>query len=222
GRAFFFLLALLDDLRLGCGGSGRGLGCGGLGLATHGDDVGQQLVGHAGQFHRAGHGNVGRAVALADQDLGHVDRKVLRDVVREALDLHRAVDDFEVAALLLHAFGLAGKVHGNLDANALGQIDALQVGVEKRVLNGIVLVIDHHDRGGFPTLDGEVKNGVVAGAAVDNLQDVAGIDGNGDGVPVSAVDDSRDLSGAAGAAGFVLTARGTHLGGDSNIFSQLT
>ena len=53
------------------------------------------------------------------------------NLVRQALDFDSAGDDFEQSALHLDARRFAGGVHRNGDANALGQIDALQVGVQQ-------------------------------------------------------------------------------------------
>ena len=61
----------------------------------------------------------------------HVHRELFGNLVRQALDFDFARDQFVQAALQLHAFRIAHGVHRNLDANARGQIDALQVDVQQ-------------------------------------------------------------------------------------------
>ena len=51
-------------------------------------------------------------------------------------------------------------VYRDGDANALGQVDALQVGVEQEALDRIHLAVHHHDRGAFAAGDRQRENGV--------------------------------------------------------------
>ena len=108
-------------------------------------------------------GHVAGAHALADHQFGHVHREALRNLVRQALDFDRAGDDFEQSALQLHARRLALGVHRNGDADALGQVDALQIGVQQRALDRIDLPVHHHDRGVFAARDRQVEDRVVPG-----------------------------------------------------------
>src|SRR5688500_3295012 len=81
------------------------------------------------------------------------------------------------------------------------------------------MVYNHH-RSCFPASHGEAENGVVSRVAVNDFEDFARAYRDADGVLECAIQDGRNLSGAACAARFILTARGTHLGGDGNIFSH--
>ena len=69
----------------------------------------------------------------------------------------------------------------------------------------------------YAALNGERENGVVPGRAADDPLDLARADRDADRVLECAVNHGRDLPGAARTARLVLTARVTHLGGDSNI-----
>ena len=80
-------------------------------------------------------------------------REVLGNLVRQALDFDRAGDDFEQSALHLHALGFAGGVHRDGDPDALGEIDAFQIGVQQGAPDGIHLLVHHHHRGGFAAGD---------------------------------------------------------------------
>src|ERR1700730_7892300 len=93
--------------------------------------------------------------------------------------------------------------------------------MQQRVFHRIVLMVDDHHRRGFCARDSQVEDGVVSGRAVHGAEDAARADRDHDGICECSVDARRDLPGAAHTARFVLTARGTHLGGDGNIFSQL-
>ncbi len=66
-----------------------------------------------------------------------------------------ARDDFEQSALHLDALGFAGHLNANVDLDALGQVDALQIHVQQVVAHRIALPV--HDHGGrfFHALDGQ-------------------------------------------------------------------
>ena len=70
-------------------------------------------------------------------------------------------------------------VNRNGDADALGEVDALQVGVQQGALDGIDLLVDDHDGGGLAARDRQREDGVVAGGAADDLADLAGADRDG-------------------------------------------
>ena len=176
--------------------------------------------GRAGEFHGAGKRDIAGALALADHELANIDDEVLRNIVRQAFDFDGASDDFEQAALHLDAGGLALGGDGNADADALGEIDALEIGVQQRVLDGIDLMVDHHDGGVFAALDGQREDGVVSSGAADDLENLARVDRDRNGILECSVDDGGDLARTARTARFILAARGTHLGGDGNIFSH--
>src|SRR5579862_7412160 len=84
-------------------------------------------------------------------------------------------------------------------------------------LERIDLLVHHHDRRVLAALDLQVENGVVARRAVDDLQNVTGIDRNADGLLMCPVQDGRDLSFAARAARLILTAGRTHVRGHDYI-----
>jgi hypothetical protein len=73
---------------------------------------------------------------------------------------------------------------------------------------------------GFAALNHQVEDGVVARVAMGDLADIARIDRDAHGFLERSVNHRRDVPGAACTARFVLTARGAHLGGDSNLFSH--
>jgi hypothetical protein len=83
---------------------------------------------------------------LPDHQLADVHREVLRDFFRQAFNLDFARDHFEQPALHLHAWGLTVREHGHGNADALGEIDALQVDVQQIAADWVVLPVDHHDR----------------------------------------------------------------------------
>jgi hypothetical protein len=62
---------------------------------------------------------------------------------------------------------------GTRDADPLGEIDALEIGVQQRAADRIHLLVDHHHRRGFAAGDRQVENGVVAGRAAGDLEDLA-------------------------------------------------
>jgi len=80
------------------------------------------------------------------------------NLVRQALDLDLARDDLEQSALQLDPGGLAGGIHRNRHANALRQVDPLQVGVQHVALDRIALGIDHHDGSILAALDRQIEN----------------------------------------------------------------
>ncbi len=110
---------------------------------------------------------------------------------------------------------------GTVTRMRLVEIDALEIGVQQRALDRVHLVVHHHDRGSFAAGDREREDGVEAGGGTDDFGDFAGVDRDADGVLVGAVQHCRNVSGGTRTACFILTARGTHLGGYGNIFSQL-
>ena len=174
----------------------------------------------AHQLHRAADVHVARALALADHQLAHVHREALRNFVRQALDFDGAGDDFEQSALHLHAGRFALGMHRDGDADALGQVDALEIGVQQQALDRIHLPVHHHDRGVFAAGDRQGENGIQPGRGTDDLAEFLRVDCDADRVLVSAVHHRRDVPRGARTARFILAARSTHFGGYRNIFSQ--
>src|SRR5262249_11373262 len=183
------------------GGGGRGNLFG-----AHRDNVSDHCLGGAEQPHRAGHRDSAGADALADHQAADVDLKVLGNFIRQALDLDFARDDLEQAALELDTRRLADRHNGNRDADALLEVDALQVGVNQIAANRIALLVHHHDGSTLAALDSQVENRVVAGLAVQDLDQLLGADPDGDRILVGAVNHGGNESADAQAAGFVLAA----------------
>src|SRR3989442_1695626 len=82
------------------------------------------------------------AYALPDQQLAHVDSEVLGNLIRQALDLDRTRYNFEQSALCLDALWLAHSHNGHRNPQALGKIDALQIGVQQVPLDRVELLVD--------------------------------------------------------------------------------
>ena len=72
-----------------------------------------------------------------------------RNVARQALDFHFAQHLLQNAALLLHAGGFALQHDGHADRQLLVHGDALQVDVQQRALDGLVLPVHDHGLGAF-------------------------------------------------------------------------
>jgi hypothetical protein len=87
--------------------------------------------------------------------------------------------------------------------------------------DGVILLIHHHDRGGFEAGDIEVENGVVPGFAADDAQNILGTDGQRNGIFESSVHHCRNVPGHACAARGVLAAVLADAGGNYSICSQL-
>src|SRR5438270_11722765 len=122
----------------------------------------------AQQFHGADQSNFARANALPDLELAHIERELLRDIIRKALDLDFTRYNLEQAALQLHALRIALGDDGNLDMDSSGEIDSFQIDMEQIVLDWIVLPVDDHHRQRFVLRQGQVKNRIVASLAVQD------------------------------------------------------
>ena len=83
--------------------------------------------GLAHQLDSGGEGNVAGADALADHQLADFHREDFGNFIGQTLDLNFAGDQFVQAALQLDALRFADGVNGTFDAQAAGEIDALQV-----------------------------------------------------------------------------------------------
>jgi hypothetical protein len=125
-------------------------------------------------------------------------------VVGEALDLDFSHDLLEDATLGLDADGDVDEGNGDGDTHHLVHGDALHVDVEELALDGLVLPVNDHGLAALAAGDLEIEDGVVAGFGVEDAGDDAGIYGDGDGGLARAVDDGRDETGHADAAGVAL------------------
>ena len=72
-------------------------------------------------------------------------------------------------------------MHPNLDRDALGKIDALQIDVQQVLFHRIALPIDNHGRRIFAALHREIEYRVVSGIAVQNPVDFFRTDGDSHG-----------------------------------------
>ena len=59
---------------------------------------------------------------------------------------------------------------GTLTAQLLVHGDALQVDVQQRALDGLVLPVDDHGLGAFAAVEGEIENRVVSGFRVQDAR----------------------------------------------------
>ena len=89
--------------------------------------------------------------------------------------------------------------------------------MDKGAFDGIVLFIGNDDRGAFDAGDFHVENGVMAGLAADDSEDVFGVDADGLRVFESAVDNSGNQAGHARTARFILAAASARLRRDDRI-----
>src|SRR5207237_10605442 len=102
--------------------------------------------------------DVAGALALADHQVGDIHHEALGDLIRHALDFDRARDDLEQPALHFDAFGFAAGPHGNRNAQALGEIDALEIGVQQVAPDRAHLIVDHHNRAGSAAVHSQAED----------------------------------------------------------------
>src|SRR5262249_6625617 len=143
--------------------------------------------------------------------------KVLRNFVRQTFDLDFARDHFQQPALLLDSWRLAMCEHRNGNADALGQIDALQVDVQQIAPDRAVLPVDDHHRCVLTASNVQTEDGVVSGFAMQDLRNMARVDRHGHWISVSAIYDARDHTLAPHTTRFILAAGGAWLRSDRNI-----
>jgi len=144
--------------------------------------------------------------ALADHQLADVDGQALRDVAGQTLDLDLTVREVDDAALELDALGLALQRDDHGDRDRLVHLQAVEVGVQHRVLDGVEEeLLDQHLR---DALAGDVQpdDRVHTRARVEDARQHLRIDRDGQRAVGAAVEDRRDAAGRAEAPGFVLAA----------------
>ncbi len=140
------------------------------------------------------HRQVGHTQVVADGQLRYIHGDVVRDVVREALDLYLAQDELEDPTLHLHAFGLAGDVNGDFELQPGVAGHAHHVHVQQVAVGRIHLPVPQHHTGGRFTPNVQREDGVVAGLGVQDLGDFPGVDHDGDRRPAAPVHHGRDAS----------------------------
>jgi hypothetical protein len=94
----------------------------------------------------------------------------------KALDFDFAQDLVEHAAFVLDADGHADQLDRNAGLHGLVHGDALEVDVQQRIADGLILPVDDHDLGQALACDVDVEDRVVAGLGVQDAQDLLGID----------------------------------------------
>src|SRR5947209_1453594 len=201
GSRFFVRLALLDKFGLG-GRRGSGLG-GRDDLFLDGGHVGDSLRFVRNELDLVGVREVGYADDVSELEVGDVELKLVGDVGRETLYVDLTDDLIHDAALQADALGDPGEDDGDADGHGLIHGDALEVDVHGGALDGLVLPIHDHGLCGSVSYL-EVEDGVVSGLRVQDLGDLLGLDLDGDRRGAGAVNDGRDLSGAAETAIVVL------------------
>ncbi len=194
GFALLGLLATTDDLGLlslfGDGFLGRRRGH----LNTRGGDVHHgQVVVCDGDADPLGDLQVAHLDALAELQGREVHVEAVRDVGGEALHLDLAHDHVHDAALVLHAVGHALEDDRHLDVDLLVHLDALEVGVDEGVGDGVDLDVLHHDVALLlGPLHGEEQDRVRPLLRAQDLDDALGVDGDGHGLLAAAVNDAGD------------------------------
>ena len=198
-----------------CGSDGSGIRCNRLGFGADGDDVGDGCVFGIEELDRAGVRQVADANCLMQAEIGDIDIDVAGNVAGEALDFDFAQDQIEHAALVLDADGNADEPNRNAGLHGLVHGDALEVDVQQRVANRLILPVDDHGLGDALAGDVHVEDGVVAGLGVQDAQNLLGVDFDGDRLVARAINDGGNLAGDANLACGILVelAIGRHLAG---------
>ncbi len=140
--------------------------------------MGHRLVFVGDELQLAAVRQVGDANHLAEHQLAHIRVDVAGNVGRQALDFHFAQQLLQDAALHLHPGRFALQQDGHADPQHLVHGDALQINVQQRALDGLVLPVDDHHLGGL-AVEAEIENRVVPGLRVQDAPYLLGIDGDG-------------------------------------------
>jgi len=140
----------------------------------------------------------------AEHQMADIDFNVFRNVRRKTLNLDFTQQLLEDAAFRLHAHRFALEHHRNRDGQLLIHRDALQIHVQQRPLDRLILPIDDHGLG-LGAVEGEVEDGVVSGLGVQDTGDLARVDGDGKRLLSGAIDHRRNLSFLANPASYGFT-----------------
>ena len=146
---------------------------------------------------------------------GDVDLDRHRDVARHRLDGEVEEQLLEQTAVL-HAGGLADEVDRDLGAHGDVAADADEVDVHELAPGGVALDLPG-EREHVVAVDLEGDQRVGAALAGEDVLQLAGRDGDRDGVGAEAVDDGGDLALTAQAAGGRRAQLGARLGGESDV-----
>src|SRR5579862_3105528 len=204
--ALFFLLALLDDFWLGwrCA-----FGCHFgrlLFFDLERDDVRDDAILVGDQLDLLGiHWDFARTERLVEGEAADVGAEFRRDVTWQAFDFNFAFDDFEHAALDLHAARIAERVNWNLDAHANVHGDAEEIDMEQAAGDGIDEPVFENGRL-MLAAEIDLKEGVVAALRAEDCANLFGIDRERERFALAAVQHGGNFTSEAEAAGFVFAA----------------
>ena len=158
---------------------------------------------------------------LADVERADVERELVRDLGRQALDLDLAGDEVEHAALVLDAVGHADDLDLDPHRHPLDQVDALEVDVQDAAVDGIDLQLADH---GVVIVGAGMRSRKIEFSVAPSRSMVT-IERRSSctfcGGRSSAVDDARHLAGGAQAAVGVLAAIGPRLYFEGELLGHL-
>ena len=147
---------------------------------------------------------------LAELDVRDVDDQLVGHVLGQALDLHLAQVVLDHAAFL-HAHGLAGLVHWHAHRDRLRAAHRQEVDMHELGVDVITLDLTR-DGEVLLALDHDVDQHVGAGAGVEQVLQLAGLDRQRGGFDALAVEHGGHLPGGAQLAGDTLAGIGTSFG----------
>src|SRR6185369_17954612 len=146
---------------------------------------------------------VGNTHDFAKHELTDIRIDLAGNVAGQALDLHLACHLLENSALLLYTHRFALENNGHHDGELLIHGDTLQIDVQQRALNRLVLPIHDHRLGAL-AINGKIENCVVTAGRMQNARHLAWIDADRNRVLAGAIYHSRDLPAPAHSSRFVL------------------
>ena len=119
---------------------------------------------------------IGNAQCLPEHHLANIGVDVSRNVCRQALDLDLAQHLLQYAALQLDAGSLALQQDRHADDEQFVHSDALQVHMQQRALDRLMLPVDDHHLARIVARC-HVEDGVVALLGMEDAADLLGIYG---------------------------------------------
>src|ERR1700686_1546593 len=189
-RALFtrLLLALLDNLGLG---SDSSFGCNclrrGHDFFLHRNYGGHWLVWISQELNLVPVRKIRYAQHLPKDQLADISLDECWNIAGQALDFDFAKNLLKNAALLLYACSFAFQHDRDIDGNLPVHGDALEVDVQQRPFDGLVLPVHDHRLGALATIESQIKNGVGASLRVQNARDLARIKAYRHGVLTGAI-----------------------------------
>ena len=131
---------------------------------------------------------------LVHLQLRNIHVQMARNVARQALDLDLAQHMLQNAALALDAHRHAGQLDRHRHPNRLVHCNPLQVDVQQRALDRLMLPVDNHRLHRRRTRHIQIEDGVVAGVGVQNPGDDARVHGHRDRLLPGTVDHRGNLA----------------------------